>query len=178
MTLHTTPAWTSDASQRPSHRVGLDAKDPLSRVIWACTGDDPEERSALLVAQAANRNRTQPHFVWNPVDGDIIQMLPVGTKNRMYAPSSHASDCLAILVVGETDNPFTDGASVKGYVLARVFEQLGVPPVWPAGPVYSGSPYVKPLEPGHYSASQINKTHQGSGRIDINQLSIRSDASD
>lgn len=163
---------TPTAAQIPevqSHRLTPEIEGSLSRVIWMASDDDPLEQSALLTARQCNRIMTQPHMVWNPLTGDLVQMIPRGRKNRMYPPSTPASDCYCVLVVckaGERVIP------MDGSELTSILESLDIPPVWPAGPPYSGSPHVTPLNPGHYSANQISATHKGVGSIDIHQLGV------
>src|ERR1700742_1790828 len=47
------------------------------RVIWQALGADPRQISASSAAQRLAQDGRAPHLVWNPLSGDIVQLIPV-----------------------------------------------------------------------------------------------------
>ena len=47
------------------------------RVVWQALGADPRLISASSAAQRLAQDGWPPHLVWNPLSGDIVQLIPV-----------------------------------------------------------------------------------------------------
>jgi hypothetical protein len=136
------------------------------------SGDNPEHTSALAVAWRQNTIMSQPHIVWSPVTGEIIQMIDADHKSRKFPKDHTAGSAVCVLVVGEEDAPFTDGPCLGAGLLMSWLRDLGVPDTWPGGPPHDNAVRGVHLNaPGHYSASQIPGTsHRGPGQINTERL--------
>src|ERR1700761_1485743 len=95
------------------------------RVVWLTFGADPKAVSAWSVAHRLMEEKRPCHLVWDPVAGDIVQMLPIvragcalGTRENIeYAPEAAARHvpsvnregrlCVQIGVVSSPRVPFT-----------------------------------------------------------------------
>ena len=47
------------------------------RVVWLTLGADPRTVSVWSAAQRLNQEERPPHLVWDPLTGDIAQLLPI-----------------------------------------------------------------------------------------------------
>ena len=142
---------------------------PVTQALWAISGDDPTKVSASQVAQRMNIHMTQPHLVWNPVDGELVEMIPATHENRLYYATRKM---LAILVVAQRELAFTDYPDQHlAELLMRVPESI--PNDWPMGPpstlnlVANNKPL---LAAGHYTADQVSQVGRKGGPIDIKRL--------
>lgn len=163
--------WLPDAGQLQAHRIGRKTEGH-PRVIWFTTEDDADTVSALLVAQRFIRSGKTPHVVWHPDTGELIQVLPAGTKNLMYPGRKDASNAFLVAVVAKYSYPFTHlGCMNLQHILNFTTLELGVPREWPQGPPYAMGIATGPIaKPGHYGASQVDSRLQGPGAVDINRI--------
>jgi hypothetical protein len=170
------------------------------RVVWQTLGTDPRATSAGSAAQSLDQLSRAPHLVWNPVQGEIVQLIPVlragrllGTPedlgqmtpprpeadaDRLAEANAEGRLCVQIGVVAFAWDPFTSWPMTG---LQRILDWLGawgVPRRWPAGPP---APFPHGLttcgdrrtwaKGGHFGASQVpGLTAAGPGAIDIDQL--------
>jgi len=130
------------------------------RVVWQATGADPRQISAGSAAQRLAQDGRPPHLVWNPLSGDIVQLIPVvraacslggpeGLDHRVMRPArpdgpggaAPGSDpanrqgrlCVQVCVVAWAWEPFTDGPMHGAESLLDWLASWGVPSRWPAG---------------------------------------------
>ncbi|MFC7744599.1 hypothetical protein ACFQXA_32065 [Nocardiopsis composta] len=119
--------------------------------MWRTTETDPRVLSARSVAQRLDGDGHSAHLVWNPLHGDVAQLLPAtapaggqlcpppGTDSRSVPvdasadPACEGRICLIIVVIGRADEPFTDGPLAGAGALLRWLDSWGVPPCWPGG---------------------------------------------
>jgi hypothetical protein len=137
-------------------------------------------------ASALRRAGNDVHFVFNPLSGDIVQMLPASRSARALKnlaggvqTNRLGSVCLQVEVIGFAAAPFTarlTAAGVEGLGrLVRFARAHGIPDVWPAGPppVYphGSSPRradIWATKPGHYGHSQVPENDHGDpGAINV-----------
>ena len=52
-------------------------KGGAPRVVWQSLGTDPRLVSAMSAAQRLNQLGRPSHLVWNPLNGEIVQLLPI-----------------------------------------------------------------------------------------------------
>ena len=164
-------------------------------MVWMTLGADPRVVSVWSAAQRLNQENRPCHLVWDPLTGDIAQLLPIvraglalGTPEDLeYAPDllpHHQAGvnregrlCVQIGVLGTAKDPFTN------YQMIRLDEILGwldcwqIPRRWPAG---APAPYRQAARPrsrarwaqgGHFGASQVPDCRSvGPGGIDIDQI--------
>jgi hypothetical protein len=168
-------------------------------VVWQALGADPRLISAHSAAQRLDQEGRPPHLVWNPLSGDIAQLIPVVRAGCLLgAPESleHGRNepgpslanaanrqgrlCVQVGVVAWAQKPFTDGPM---YGVERILSWLhswGVPWRWPAG---RPAPFAqtRTIERsralwalgGHFGASQIpGWDAAGPGDIDIDLLGL------
>lgn len=154
------------------------------RAVWLTVGP-------LSVQSAARRliaGQRPPHLVWDPVTGEVVQLISVLRAARALGapdpvrPSGHTrtSDvntegrvCVQVGVVAPPSGPFTDGPLAGlGEILAWL-DSWAVARQWPAGPPASGSQRNRALwaRGGHFGASQVpGCENPGPGAIDIDRL--------
>lgn len=142
-----------------------------TQCAWAISGDDPEKVSASQVAQRMNIRMAQPHLVWNPHDGEVIQMIDADRENRFMFP---LRGMFSILVVAREGLAFTDYPEQH---LLEVLTQIpeSIPNDWPMGPpsTLSLMQAKRPTKPGHYTADQVAHTALPVGPIDIRRMAGR-----
>lgn len=145
------------------------------KVVWHTTENDPNKTSALAVARYLNNVRSQVHVVWNPVSGQIVQMIPANRGGRGLMnlsggvqTNNGGSVVFQIEVVGQAKNPWTSGPCKGLETILAFVRQLGVPDVWPAGDlkpypasyggVRSADAWAKD---GHFGHSQVPENDHG-----------------
>ena len=171
------------------------------RVVWLTLGADPRAVSVWSAAQRLNQENRPTHLVWDPLTGDIAQLLPIvragcalGMPEYLdYEPDrlplSTASVnregrlCVQIGVLGTPREPFTSFQMIGLAAILGWLDSWHIPRRWPAGPP---APYRQLTRPrsralwargGHYGASQVPECDNlGPGGIDIEYLT-RVDAS-
>ena len=168
-------------------------------MVWQALGADPRLISAHSAAQRLDQDGRPPHLVWNPLSGDIAQLIPVvragcllgAPESLEYGrsdPGPSLADaanregrlCVQVGVVAWAQQPFTGGPM---YGVERILGWLhswGVPWRWPAG---RPAPFAqtRTIERsrarwalgGHFGASQIpGWDAAGPGDIDIDRLGL------
>jgi hypothetical protein len=132
------------------------------RVVWQALGADPRLISATSAAQRLAQDSRPPHLVWNPLSGDIVQLIPVvraacslGTPEGLdYRTGDYAAGgfgaaagpgtgadpanrqgrlCVQVGVVAWASEPFTSGPMRSVEALLGWLASWGVPSRWPAG---------------------------------------------
>ncbi|AFR06703.1 hypothetical protein B005_3480 [Nocardiopsis alba ATCC BAA-2165] len=114
------------------------------RAVWTVTGSDPRTRSAREEARRLIREGRTTHLVWNPVSGEIVQLLaatrrgalPLGgtpLERRLLDHGDEGRVCLVVAVVATEPEPFTDGPMVGLDPLLAWLDSWGVSRHWPAG---------------------------------------------
>ena len=165
------------------------------RVVWLTLGADPRTVSVWSAAQRLNQEERPPHLVWDPLTGDIAQMLPIvragcalGMPEYLdYEPGRSPAQaasvnregrlCVQIGVLGSPREPFTSFQMIGLAAILGWLDSWHIPRRWPAGPP---APYRQLTRPrsralwargGHYGASQVPECDNlGPGGIDIEHL--------
>ena len=115
------------------------------RAVWTVTGSDPGVWSAAEEARRLLHEGRTTHLVWNPVSGEVVQLLAATRRAGMALGSTAAHHqyldhgdegrvCLVVAVVGTEARPFTDGPMTGLPSLLEWSDSWGVPRTWPAGP--------------------------------------------
>jgi hypothetical protein len=155
-------------------------KGGAPRVVWHTSESDPGMISARSVAQRLEDQGRNAHLVWNPRDGEIVQMVPA-TRPARTLPGEIGREgrlCLQIVVVGFAGDPFTGGPLNGVDGILRWLDTWRVPRRWPAGgPLPSPDAYLAPrarrqwARGGHFGASQVPQTSvPAPGAIDIDKI--------
>jgi hypothetical protein len=174
-------------------------KGGAPRVVWHALGADPQQVSARSAAQRLDQAGQPGHLVWNPHNGEIIQLIPIVRAGRSLGPadgpgparwSGEVGDgnlnaegrvCVQICVVAQADEPFTNGPMAGRREILTWLDSWGISRSWPAGPpapipdchttVRSRRLWARG---GHFGASQVpGLTATGPGAIDPERLTGR-----
>lgn len=173
-------AWLPGVWRLPSGHDGGASKGGAPRVVWHTSESDPQMSSALSVAQRLERQGRNAHLVWNPGDGEIVQMVPA-TWPSCTLPGEvgrEGRQCLQIVVVGFAREPFTGGPLIGMYRIVRWLDLWRVPRRWPAGrpPAFPEArvvPRARRLwaRGGYFGVSQVPQSSDPApGAIDIHKI--------
>ena len=137
-------------------------KGGAPRVVWMTLGADPKLISAHSAAERLNQLGRPPHLVWNPVTGEVVQVIPVvraalalnaaagldleGAADGCEAgplaaePTDGSSAvhtegrlCVQLGVLGHGWAPFTAGPVNGIEAIMEWLDSWAVPRDWPAG---------------------------------------------
>jgi hypothetical protein len=177
-------------------------KGGAPRAVWQTLGADPRTLSAASAAQRLNKLNRACHLVWNPLQGEIVQVIPILRAGRLLgspedlnemahpAPGAGAGQlaevtegrlCVQIGVVAFAWDPFTAWPMTGLQQILDWLGSWGIPRQWPAG-----RPAQFPhglttcgdrrlwARGGHFGASQVpGLTAAGPGAVDVELLSGR-----
>jgi len=188
-------AWMPGARCIRAQTDGGQLGGGAPRVVWLTLGADPSVVSAWSAAQRLNQEDRPCHLVWDPLTGDIAQLLPIvraacalGTPEYLdYAPdrfprrdasvNREGRLCVQIGVLGSAREPFTSYQMIGLAAILGWLDSWQIPRRWPAG---QPAPFRQLTRPrsralwargGHYGASQVPECNNiGPGGIDIDQL--------
>jgi hypothetical protein len=164
-------------------------------VVWLTLGADPRAVSVWSAAQRLAQEKRPAHLVWDPLTGDIAQLLPIvragcalGSPEYLDYPPDRLPDqvasvnregrlCVQIGVLGTPREPFTSFQMIGLAAILGWLESWQIPRRWPAG---QPAPFRQLNRPrsralwargGHYGASQVPECDNiGPGGIDIDHL--------
>jgi hypothetical protein len=188
-------AWIPGARCIRAQNDGGNLAGGAPRVVWLTLGADPRSVSVCSAAQRLNQEDRPCHLVWDPLTGDVAQLLPIvragcalGTPEHLdYSPdqlpyrSSRVNTegrlCVQIGVLGTAREPFTSFQMIGLSAILGWLDSWQIPRRWPAGPP---APFRQQARPrsralwargGHYGASQVpGCDNVGPGGIDIDHL--------
>lgn len=111
------------------------------RVVWGTTESDPRAVSATAAAQELTSRGSESHLVWNPLLGEVVQLMPA-TKpvSGLVAPDYRLDRgregrvCIVVQVVGYALAPFTEGELNGLPGIMAWLDSWGIIRSWPAGP--------------------------------------------
>jgi hypothetical protein len=121
------------------------------RAVWLTLGTAPGTVSVQSAAQRLIGERRPCHLIWDPVTGDVAQLISVLRAGRAlgaadhldWAPGrvrSHPENvnaegrvCVQIGVLGHPGQPFTGGTLVGIETIVSWLDSWGVSRRWPAG---------------------------------------------
>jgi hypothetical protein len=198
-----TDAWMPGATRIWSASDGGPLNGGAPRVVWQTLGADPRTASARSAAHRLDRAGRPSHLVWNPLQGEVVQLVPILRAGRLLGlpedlgelvpePRRPGGDelaevnaegrlCVQISVVGFDWEPFTSWPMSGLEQILDWLDSWGIPRRWPAGPplpfphgrAACGSRRLW-ARGGHFGASQVpGLTTAGPGGIDIEQLTGR-----
>lgn len=157
------------------------------RVTWHTTENNPKTTSAAAIARYLNGTRNTVHIVWNPVTGEIVQMIPAnragrGLKNVSGGVQTNRAGSvnIQIEVVARATEPFTQYECKNLDVIVKWLRSHGVKDVFPGG---SPKPYPASYgangdrsvtawrESGHFGHSQVpENSHGDPGAINTTKI--------
>jgi len=188
-------AWMPGARCIRAQTDGGQLGGGAPRVVWLTLGADPHVVSVWSAAQRLNQEGRPTHLVWDPLSGDIAQLLPIvragcalGTPEYLdYEPDRQPQRpaavnregrlCVQIGVLGTPREPFTSYQMIGLASILGWLDSWQIPRRWPAGPP---APYRQLTRlrsravwarGGHFGASQVPGCDNiGPGGIDIDHL--------
>jgi hypothetical protein len=174
-------------------------KGGAPRAVWHALGADPQRVSARSAAQRLDQGGHPSHLVWNPHNGEIIQLIPILRAGRSLGPdqepwlaswpekepagnvNAEGRVCVQICVVAQAEEPFTDGPMIGRREILTWLDSWGIPRSWPAGqpapfPECHATVRSRRLwaRGGHFGSSQVpGLAATGPGAIDPERLTGR-----
>jgi len=140
------------------------------RAVWLTTQTDPAGISARSAAAVLDQLGRPAHLVWNPLSGDVVQMVPIVRAARGLAAGRDGRLCVEIRVIGLAHAPFTSGPAHGLSAILAWLDTWSIPRVWPAGPP---SALLAPANRrtwsrgGYFGGSQVpGSPEPGPGEID------------
>jgi len=188
-------AWMPGARRIRAVTDGGPLQGGAPRTVWLTLGADGRAVSVLSAAQRLIQYGRPCHLVWDPLTGEMVQLIPVlragcalGAPERLDVcadqgpvrlPRVNAEGriCVQIGVLGRPWEPFTNGPMAGLAAILNWLDSWNVPRRWPAGrPV----PFHDPDRPrsralwargGHFGASQVPECDSiGPGAIDTERV--------
>ena len=144
-------AWMPEAGRIRAKTDGGPLIGGAPRAVWLTLGTAPGAVSVQSAAQRLIGERRPCHLIWDPVTGDVAQLISVLRAGRAlgaadhldWAPGrvpSHSENvnaegrvCVQIGVLGHPGQPFTEGALVGIETIVSWLDSWSVPRRWPAG---------------------------------------------
>jgi hypothetical protein len=189
-------AWMPGAKRMSARTDGGTLRGGAPRVVWQALSTDPRLISASSAAERLDQEGRPPHLVWNPLTGEVVQLIPVvraacslGTSEGLdYGPASPGRSpsainnqgrlCVQICVVAPAWEPFTDGPMNGLEPILYWLDTWRMPCRWPAGRpapfmLARGTDRSRAVWAigGHYGASQVpGWDAAGPGNIDIDLI--------
>jgi hypothetical protein len=175
---------------------GGSLKGGAPRVVWHALDANPQTVSARSAAQRLDQHGQASHLVWNPLNGEIVQLIPIVRAARSLTsldcggPAAWSQQaavaevtaegrlCVQICVVAFADDPFTARPMAGLREIMTWLDSWGIPRRWPAGAPASFPECMAISRSrrlwargGHFGASQVpGLTAAGPGAIDVERL--------
>lgn len=184
-----TADWLDGATRLPSDHNGGSMTGGPPRWVWHTFEADPVRLSAAAGARSLIGSGNEVHFTFNPLTGDIVQILPASVAGRGLVnlpggvqTNRMGSICLQVEVIAFASHPWTGYLTDRGRAgLARLVafaRAHGIPDVWPAGapPAFppgdgNRSASIWTSRAGHYGHSQVPENDHGDpGALDLRVL--------
>jgi hypothetical protein len=194
-------AWMPEARRIRAEADGGPLGGGAPRAVWlALSSGIPGPVSVQSAAQRLIAERRPCHLIWDPVTGEIAQLVSVlragralGASDRLdWSPdrnrvrvrpenaNAEGRVCVQIGVLAAPDEPFTDGPLTGVEAIVRWLDSWSVPRRWPSGQpggCHDGRPSgrcrsrARWARGGHFGASQVpGCENAGPGAIDTDRL--------
>ena len=144
-------AWMPEASRIRANTDGGPLIGGAPRAVWLTLGTAPGAVSVQSAAQRLIGERRPCHLIWDPVTGDVAQLISVLRAGRALGAADHLAwapghiqvdpenvnaegrVCVQIGVLGHPGDPFTGGKILGIETIVSWLDSWGVPRRWPAG---------------------------------------------
>lgn len=144
-------AWMPEASRIRAKTDGGPLTGGAPRAVWLTLGTVPGAVSVQSAAQRLIGECRPCHLIWDPVTGEIAQLISILRAGRALGAADHldwAPDrvrdhpenvnaegriCAQIGVLGHPGEPFTNGMLAGIDRIVSWLDSWGVPRRWPAG---------------------------------------------
>lgn len=163
---------------RPSSQGGA-MRGGKARAVWHTTESGQGRAALASVTGFLVLEKYEPHLVWDPISGEINQLLPANESARSLVTGNRDGDvCIQIEVCGHAADPFTDGPMVGFDRILAWLDSWGIDRAWPAGKPLAYPKSYGALNGqrtpgawnrgGHFGHSQVpGNLHGDPGAIDI-----------
>lgn len=166
-------AWMPGARRIRAETDGGQLKGGAPRAVWLTLGTAPCAVSIQSAAQRLVSERRPCHLVWDPVSGEIVQLISIlragralGAPERLdwgpdrvpAAPgnvNTQGRVCVQIGVLWHPADPFTGGPLTGVGAIVSWLDSWNVPRRWPAG------------QPAAYRAASANLVSGGAERSPV-----------
>ena len=188
-------AWMPGARRIRAETDGGPLKGGAPRAVWLTLGTAPRAVSIQSAAQRLVSERRPCHLVWDPVTGDIVQLISIlragcalgapemlewGQDRVPGSPGNVNTEgriCVQIGVLGHPAEPFTGGPLAGLGAIIGWLDSWSVQRRWPAGRpagyLAASAERSRMLwaRGGHFGASQVPGCENvGPGSIDVDRL--------
>jgi hypothetical protein len=183
-------AWMTEARRIRAATDGGPLRGGAPRAVWLTLGTAPRAVSIQSATQRLVSERRPCHLIWDPVTGEIVQLISVlraacalGTPEHLQRSghirtadvNTEGRICAQIGVLAHPADPFTDGPLTGLTEIVKWLDSWNIPRRWPAGPplLDGRSKRSRALwaRGGHFGASQVpDCENTGPGSIDIDRL--------
>ena len=188
-------AWMPGARRIRAETDGGPLKGGAPRAVWLTLGTAPRAVSIQSAAQRLVSEHRPCHLVWDPVTGDIVQLISIlragcalgapemlewGPDRVPGSPGNVNTEgriCVQIGVLGHPAEPFTGGPLAGLGAIIGWLDSWSVPHRWPAG---RPAGYLAAIAErsrmlwargGHFGASQVpGSENVGPVSIDVDRL--------
>jgi hypothetical protein len=144
-------AWMPEASRIRAETDGGPLIGGAPRAVWLTLGTVPGAVSVQSAAQRLIGERRPCHLIWDPVTGDVAQLISVLRAGRALGAADHLDwapgrvrahpenvnaegrVCVQIGVLGHPGQPFTGGTLIGIETIVSWLDSWGVSRRWPAG---------------------------------------------
>lgn len=193
-------AWLPGARRIRARTDGGPLGGGVPRAVWLTLDSVPGGVSVQSAAERLIIADRPCHLIWDPVTGDVAQLISVLRAGRALVASDRLGwvpnrvrswpesvnkqgrICVQIGVLSTAAKPFTSGPLLGVEAIMSWLDVWGVARRWPCGqpggpracpPSRAGLPGRRALwaRGGHFGASQVpGSEHAGPGSIDIDRL--------
>jgi hypothetical protein len=188
-------AWMPGVKCIRAQTDGGPLRGGAPRAVWLTLGAKPRAVSVQSAAQRLLAEGRPAHLVWDPVTGEIAQLISVlragralGTpehlnwrggqvQDQLSRVNSEGRICVQIGVLARMGEPFTDQPMPGLAAILSWLDSWNVPRCWPAGPppAHLDGEQLRDRKlwarGGHFGASQVPECESlGPGRIDTDLL--------
>ena len=144
-------AWLPEARRISAESDGGPLIGGAPRAVWLTLGASAGAVSVQSAAARLIADRRPCHLIWDPLTGDIAQLISVLRAGRALGAADHLDwapgqvkaqpesvnaegrVCVQIGVLGQPGQPFTGGPLVGVEMIVSWLDSWGVPRRWPAG---------------------------------------------
>jgi hypothetical protein len=144
-------AWMPEARRIRAETDGAPLIGGAPRAVWLTLGTTPGAVSVQSAAQRLIGECRPCHLIWDPLTGDMAQLISVLRAGRALGAADHLDwapgqvkdrpenvnaegrVCVQIAVLGEPGQPFTGGPLTGVDAIVSWLDSWGVPRRWPSG---------------------------------------------
>ena len=144
-------AWMPEARRIRADTDGGPLIGGAPRAVWLTLGTAPGAVSVQSAAQRLIGDRRPCHLIWDPLSGDVAQLISVLRAGRALGAADHLEwapgqvkarpenvnaegrVCVQIGVLGHPGDPFTRGPLSGVIAIVNWLDSWSIPRRWPAG---------------------------------------------